>query len=330
MQATSNMPSSTAAAPLAWSRLSGLTRALRVLIALVMISIALSACMVPYKRNPGFHESRSDLTDEAVARIVTGKSTRNDVQALLPKEPDVESTDGRWVYYQSNYLEAEWGVWVAMGAPGGGVVFPWAQDARYLLHRLLIRYDADGLVTAVEDKSGVCAGLSGFHTFNRPTDPEILKCPLLGMDVDVRLKRQEARRRLAFPDSEGPWQLFPMQSALWKMGPLHNMLGIDNALRCGTSPMGYEGKLGLSERFLVLLPGERWNHHVGPGAETTRIPRDHIAHVRMIDGWLEKSLGVEITLSDGGLVTLAVCKQQSNGYPTLDRQANQAVFEQLR
>lgn len=324
------MPTRTEADPLAWCRLSRLNRALRVPITLVMTSLALSACMVPYKRSPGFHESRSDLTDEAVARIVIGKSTRDDVQALLPKAPDVESSDGRWTYYQSNYLEAEWGVWVAIGAPGGGAVFPWAQDARYLLHRLLIRYDADGLVTAVEDKSGVCSGLSGFHTFNRPTDPEIQNCPLLGMDLDMRLKRQETRQRLAFPDREGPWQLFPMHSALWKTGPLRNMLGIDNDLRCGTSPMGYENKVGLSAQFLVLLLGERWTHNVGLGTKATRIPRDQIVDVRMIDGLLEKSLGVEITLFDGGLVTLAVCKKKSNGYPTLDEEANQAVFEQLR
>lgn len=311
---------------LAWSRLSALARALRFLIAMAVTGLVLSACMVPYKRSPGFHESRSDLTDQVVARIVIGKSTRDDVQALLPIGPDVESADGSWVYYESNYLEAESGAWVAIGMIGGGVVFPWAQNARYLLHRLLIRYDAEGLVTTVEDKSSICTGLPGFHTFGPPSDQEVLDCPLRGLDADTRRKRQEARQQSAFPDSEGPWRLFPMQSVLWKTGPLHHMLGIDNALRCGTSSMGNAGELGLSLRSLVFLPREQWRHTVGPGAKVVRIARDQIASVRMIDGLLESKLGVEIMLSDGGRVTLAVCK--SSGYAH-DMQANQAVFEQL-
>lgn len=294
---------------------------------MAITGLALSACMVPYKRSPGFHESRSDLTDEVVARIVIGKSTRGDVQALLPKGPDVENVDGRWVYYESNYLEAESGAWVAIGVIGGGAVFPWAQNSRHLLHRLLIRYDPEGLVTAVENKSSFCTGLPGFHTFGRPSDQEVLDCPLRGLDIDTRRSRQEARRQSAFPDSEGPWRLFPLQSVLWKAGPLHHMLGIDNALRCGTSSMGNAGELGLSLRSVVFLPAERWLHPVGPGAEAIRIARDQIASVQMIDGFLESKLGVEIMLVDGGRVTLAVCK--SSGYAH-DIQANQTVFEQLR
>ena len=283
--------------------------------------------MVPYKRSPGFHESRSDLTDEVVARIVIGKSSRGDVQTLLPKGPDVESVDGRWAYYESNYLEAESGAWVAIGVIGGGVLIPWAQNSRYLLHRLLVRYDAEGLVTALENNSSVCTGLPGFHTFGHPSDQDVLDCPLRGLDIDTRGTRQEARRKSAFPDSESPWLLFPLQSVLWKAGSLHHMLGIDKALRCGTSSMSNAGELGLSLRSVVFLPTERWRYPVGPGAEAIRIVRDQIASVQMIDGFLERKMGVEIMLIDGGRFTLAVCK--NSGYEH-DMQANQAVFEQLR
>lgn len=113
----------------------------------------------------------------------------------------------------------------------------------------------------------------------------------------------------AIPSSKGGAQWF--EHALWSKGKGKYMLGIVDDLQCfREANRRSEGVLGISQDELVFLPGEK--NPVGNAAKIEKIPLAQIQDLNVIDGLLDKGLGIDIDLINGQKISFAFCKDGSN------------------
>lgn len=278
---------------------------LRRLASLAVLSAGMSACvpLAPYEKAPGYYGSRTDLGDGVPAFIVTGTTSRAEVTRTLGT-PEVEAPDSQWSYYESNYLKTESGAWAFTYFPGT-FVERWPQHNQLLLRRLLLRYDAAGLVTDVEFNSAQCEDIFVRSLVDaRAADLE--SCPILRQDKSMRAERQSARMRQAFATEPDPVHWF--EYALWRTGKRSLVFG--SGLECSAAQVHWSsGLLGVSARYVVFLPRESISN--GHAVEPLRIARKQFSRVQSIDNLYEKNVGIEITLADGNEVSLSLCMQTS-------------------
>jgi hypothetical protein len=114
-------------------------------IILLVLAVAMSGCFpIIY---PARYEkpSRQNLADEVPAFIEAGRTTMADVVLALG-DPDTVAADESWVAYVSAYREGGGGA--AMVLAGGGQVGLLGGARKQMLYRrLLVRFDAEGVVT---------------------------------------------------------------------------------------------------------------------------------------------------------------------------------------
>lgn len=277
---------------------------------LALLSAGLSACLplAPYEKAPGYYGSRSDLGDGVPAFIVTGRTSRAEVTRILAT-PEVEAPDGQWSYYESNYLKAESGMW-ALVYGLGSLVGRFPLNDEMLLRRLFLRYDAADLVADVEFSTAQCTDIFDY-TLSNPGAADLERCPILRRDVAMRAERQTARMRQALGPEEEPVRWF--ERAVWQLRKRAIVFGHrSSGLWCGTAAASvHSGLLGVSARSVVFLPRDSVPR--GLPAAPSRIARDDIASVQIIDGLLQKHVGVEIKLTDGKVVLLSLCGQTREG-----------------
>jgi hypothetical protein len=119
----------------------------------------LTGCIPIYMPPTLDSASRGNVPQEPPASINVGKSSRTDVLLLLG-EPDGRAQDDSWFTYGMTHT---WGVggvlivggWGTAGAVGGTVG---SQTAR----RLVVRFDGEGLVAAVDASTRKCGHGEGF------------------------------------------------------------------------------------------------------------------------------------------------------------------------
>lgn len=113
----------------------------RLFAALLMFPV-LPACIAV----PVGHAGEEPFSDEKLAFIEVGKSTKEDIAAAMP-EP-LQFLDGNTWLYAGARKEAQW--WVAQGVLGGGGETTLGSfDLRYLM----IRFDDEGVVAGYEKSS---------------------------------------------------------------------------------------------------------------------------------------------------------------------------------
>lgn len=112
---------------------------------LVIALAALQGC-VPLLPRPE-SGSRTNLPETVPAFIRIGESTRADVMLGLG-EPEASAVNDSWVMYASRYSKG--GVLVIGNGTGGGAI----ERMRY--QRLIVRFDADGIVMHTLAESANC------------------------------------------------------------------------------------------------------------------------------------------------------------------------------
>ena len=115
-------------------------------IVLLLLFLASAGCVpIIY---PARYEapSRQNLADAVPAFIEAGRTTMADVVMTLG-DPDTVAADESWVAYASAYREGGGGA-VLVLAGGGQVGLLGAALKQMLYRRLLVRFDAEGIVTA--------------------------------------------------------------------------------------------------------------------------------------------------------------------------------------
>lgn len=128
-------------------------RIFRSVLAIVMAALLLTACPVPIP--PHSLGTRENVSETVPAFIREGKTTREDVFMKLG-EPDGVAVDDSWVVY--GYGKAQGGVAfvVAAGSGAGGVL---VESSHF--RRLIIRFDAEGVVSYATMETRTCPHYAG-------------------------------------------------------------------------------------------------------------------------------------------------------------------------
>ena len=112
----------------------------------LLLALAMTGC-VPIIYPARYEKpSRQNLTDTVPAFIETGRTTMADVVLALG-DPDTVAADESWIAYASAYREGGGGA-VLVLAGGGQVGLLGGARKQMLYRRLLVRFDAVGIVLA--------------------------------------------------------------------------------------------------------------------------------------------------------------------------------------
>jgi outer membrane protein assembly factor BamE (lipoprotein component of BamABCDE complex) len=128
-------------------------RSFRSVIFPLAAALLLSGC--PFPVPPHYQATRENLEDRVPSFIKAGETTREDVLMVMG-EPDAVAIDDTWIEYGSAYSQGGVGFVMAAGNTAGGVL---VQAVRY--RRLVIRFDARGIVAFTEMESRTCPGYAG-------------------------------------------------------------------------------------------------------------------------------------------------------------------------
>lgn len=280
-------------------------------IGICALVVALSGCvpLAPYARGPGSIESQGPLGEETPEFIVAGKTTRQQVLAHLGA-PRIEALDGSWSYYESDYLKSESGAWYLIAIPFlAGTIARIPGTNEFSFRRLHITYTADSRVSSASFAEQKCHDVYKYSHIEFPSISDAAKCPILQRHLDLKQARLSERMQSAIPSGQGAAQWF--EHALWHKGQGRYMLGIVDELQCfREANRRLEGVLGISRDELVFLPGEK--SPVGGAANIEKIPIAQIQDLNVIDGLLDKGMGIDIELFMGQKVSFAFCKDGSN------------------
>lgn len=280
----------------------------RALCLVLAASVAACVPVAPYSKPPGYYGSRSDLGDGVPDFIVAGRSTRAQVVARLGAA-EVESPDGHWLYYQSNYLKSESGAWVVAYFPTSRVAERWPAQSELLLRRLRVSFDPAGVVAEASFEAAECRDLDPSLIWPEPPAAYLEGCPVLQRDLAARAERQADRRRMATSSGAAPATWF--EHALWRQGEGAWMLGVPHELQCEGVSRSLEGEIGISRDELLFLPPDPGTKGAAPGP--IRIVRADILAARRVDGWLGKSLAADVTLAQDRRVSFALCGEFGSG-----------------
>ena len=112
---------------------------------ILLVAFAMSGC-VPIIYSERYEKpSRQNLTDTVPAFIEAGRTTMADVVLALG-DPDTVAADESWIAYASAYREGGGGAALVL-AGGGQVGLLGGARKQMLYRRLLVRFDAEGVVT---------------------------------------------------------------------------------------------------------------------------------------------------------------------------------------
>lgn len=280
-------------------------------IGIFALAVALSGCvpLAPYSRAPGSFESYGPLGEEMPAFIVAGKTTRHQVLERLGA-PQIEAIDGSWSYHESDYLESESGVWYLIAIPHfASTIARIPSTNEFSFRRLHIVYTADSHVASASFAEQKCHDIYKYNHIEFPSKTDAATCPILQKHLDLKQIRLSERMQSAIPSDQGVAQWF--DHALWNNAKGKYMLGIVDELQCFRDQnRRLAGMLGISPDELVFLPGEK--KPVGNAASFEKIPLAQIQDLDVIDGLLDKGMGIDIELLNGQKISFAFCKDGSN------------------
>jgi hypothetical protein len=275
-----------------------------------LIGGLLSGCAVPiapYHAEPRFYGSGRSLADGVPTFIVVGKTTRDEVlRELGPAE--VEAVDRSWLYYESDFVKTEAGVYVLGAVPFGANLF---KSVTYtsLLRRLLVRFSEDSLVSSADFRSQECEASEFEPDYDRVrTAQELKSCEIVTQGLEMRRQRENERFAAAIPAADGPAERF--DNALWKDGAAqlsdyeHHGTG---ALNCRSIDVSEKnrGILAISSRALIFLP--KVSVTSGAPPDPIRVPLADIAATKEIRSWMENTISVDVRRHDGSYVSFTVC-----------------------
>lgn len=272
---------------------------------------ALSGCvpLAPYSKTPGNMESGAPLGENMPAFLVVGKATRTQVLEHLGA-PQIEAIDGSWAYYESDYLKSESGAWYLIAIPFlVATVAPIPATNEVLFRRLHLTYTADSHVASASLTGQKCHDIYKYSHIAFPSVSDATACPILQKHLDLKRVRLAERMQTAIPSNKGVAQWF--EHALWRKGKGKYMLGIVDDLQCfREANRSLEGVIGISPDEILFLPGEK--SPVGNAVSNEKVPIAEIQDVNVIDGLLDKGLGIDIDLINGQKISFALCKEGSN------------------
>jgi hypothetical protein len=208
----------------------------------LLLALAMSGC-VPIVYSARYDKpSRQNLTDEVPAFIEQGRSTMADVLLALG-DPDTVAADESWVAYTSTYREGGGGA--ALVLVGGGQAGLLGAARRQMLYRrLLLRFDAAGVVTAATLDLVHCGTTDYFFGTAAGSEPpcvDVTGIELLARDVADRLQEAGETNTVIYPQVE------------WVTTHERGMLAVtDTAVRFVPS---IDGKLGGSAVVRLDLAG---------------------------------------------------------------------------
>jgi len=115
-------------------------------IAVLLLALGMTGC-IPIIYSERYEKpSRQNLTDTVPAFIEAGRTTMADIVLALG-DPDTVAADESWVAYASAYREGGGGA-ALLVAGGGQAGLLGGARKQMLYRRLLVRFDAEGVVTA--------------------------------------------------------------------------------------------------------------------------------------------------------------------------------------
>jgi hypothetical protein len=198
---------------------------------------------------PGYEEkSRQNLDKQRIAFIQQSQTTRADVVLALG-EPDGIAADESWVAYGAAYTKGGLGM-AGVGLNAGGpidVERVW-RDYR----RLIVYFDATGVVTNFDFTEQVCAGAESMAE-------NITMRPCLNPRASALTAREIATWRP--PDGEG--RVVEFAPALWSSA---------------RSPRPWHGRVIVTEVSLTFQPGEE---AANDGAQIVQIPFKDLDEVKI-------------------------------------------------
>lgn len=169
----------------------------------LLLALAMSGC-VPIIYGARYEaSSRQNLTDEVPAFIEAGRTTMAEVVLALG-DPDTVAADESWVAYASAYREGGGGAALVL-AGGSQMGLLGGAREQMLYRRLLVRFDAAGLVTSASLDLVHCGNNEFFLGVTAGSDPpcfDVSGLELLARDVAHRLQEAGETNTVIYPRVE--------------------------------------------------------------------------------------------------------------------------------